>query len=73
MIQESFAELDSPWRSSLVRQWNPLKNGEFVLSDQPGLGVDLDEDTIAQHPYVPNSFPSLWDNEWVRKFTPKGK
>ena len=42
MIQESFAELDAPWRSSLVHQWNPLKNGEFVLSDQPGLGLDLD-------------------------------
>jgi galactonate dehydratase len=73
MIQESFAELDAPWRSSLVHGWNPLKNGEFVLSDQPGLGVDLDEDTIAQHPYLPNSFPSLWDKEWVQKFTQKKK
>jgi galactonate dehydratase len=73
MIQESFAELDAPWRSSLVHGWNPLKNGEFVLSDQSGLGVDLDEDTIAQHPYLPNSFPSLWDKEWVQKFTQKKK
>ena len=73
MIQESFAELDAPWRSSLVHGWNPLKNGEFVLSDQPGLGVDLDEDKIAQYPHVPNSFPSLWDREWVQKFTQKEK
>jgi hypothetical protein len=52
-----------------VRGWNPLKNGEFVLSDEPGFGIELDEDAIAKHPYVPDSFPSLWDRNWVSKFS----
>jgi galactonate dehydratase len=69
MIQEAFAEFDVPWRNSLVRGWNPINNGEFVLSDEPGLGLDIDEAVIAQHPYVQNAFPSLWDNQWLTNFT----
>jgi galactonate dehydratase len=69
MIQEAFAEFDVPWRNSLVRGWNPVKDGEFILSDEPGLGLDIDEAVIAQHPYVKNPFPSLWDNQWLTNFT----
>ena len=48
MIQENFAEFDVPWRSQLVRGWNPSRSGEFVLPEGPGLGVNIDEDAIAQ-------------------------
>ncbi len=69
MVQEAFAEFDIPWRNRLVRGWNPLQNGEFFLRDVPGLGLELDEEEIARHPYVKNSFPSLWEGEWLEKFT----
>lgn len=69
MIQESFAEFDVPWRASLVRGWNPVRNGELIVPDAPGLGIDIDEDAIAEHPYVQNPFPSLWDKTWTKKFT----
>ena len=69
MIQESFAEFDVPWRSSLVRGWNPVQNGELVVPDAPGLGIDIDEQAIAEHPYLQNPFPSLWDTAWTSKFT----
>jgi galactonate dehydratase len=72
MIQEAFGEFDVPWRNSLVRGWNPLRAGEFVLGDEPGLGIDIDEGIIAAHPYVPNAFPSLWDKEWLSNFTQRG-
>ncbi len=72
MIQEAFGEFDVPWRDCLVRGWNPLRDGEFVLSEQPGLGLELDEEEIARHPYVKNSFPSLWDRTWQEKFTHGG-
>lgn len=71
-IQEAFAEFDVPWRNDLVRGWNPLRQGEFVLSDEPGLGLDIDEGVIADHPYVKNAFPSLWDGEWLTNFTQDG-
>lgn len=68
MVQEAFAEFDVPWRSALVRGWQPLRGGEFILGDAPGLGIDIDEDEIARHPYVKNAFPSLWDGEWITNF-----
>jgi galactonate dehydratase len=69
LIQEAFAEFDVPWRDRLVRGWNPVRGGELILSDEPGLGLELDEDVIAEHPYVPNAFPSLWDEAWLKDFT----
>lgn len=69
MIQEAFGEFDVPWRNKLVRGWNPIRDGEFILSDEPGLGLDLDDDEIARHPYVQNAFPSLWDDGWLTNFT----
>jgi L-alanine-DL-glutamate epimerase-like enolase superfamily enzyme len=69
MIQEAFSEFDVPWRSELVAGWNPIKNGELVLGDAYGLGLELDENAIARHPYVANAFPSLWDREWQTNFT----
>ena len=72
-VQEAFAEYDVPWRDSLVRGWNPIRSGEYVLQDAPGLGIELDEDAIADHPYVEHAFPSLWDNTWLDDFTQNEK
>jgi galactonate dehydratase len=69
MIQEAFGEFDVPWRNDLVHGWNPIRGGEFFLTDDPGLGLALDDHAIAQHPYVANSFPSLWDADWLSNFT----
>ncbi len=68
-IQENFGDFDVPWRSALVRGWNPVHGGEFVVPDAPGLGLELDDAVIAQHPYVQNPFPSLWDDTWLKDFT----
>ena len=68
LIQEAYAEFDVPWRNDFVRGWNPIREGEFFLSDDPGLGIELDEAAIADYPYVKNTFPSLWDKEWTTDF-----
>jgi galactonate dehydratase len=69
MIQENFADYDVPWRHELVFGWNPVKNGEFELPEKPGLGIELNTKLCAEHPYRKNSFPSLWDKQWLKKFT----
>jgi galactonate dehydratase len=71
-IQEAFAEFDVPWRNQLVQGWNPLHNGAFTLPETPGLGLELDDEVIADHPYVPDAFPSLWDQGWMTGFTQRG-
>ena len=30
---------------------------------------ELDDAALARHPYVAGSFPSLWDEGWLTKFT----
>jgi galactonate dehydratase len=71
-VQEAFAEFDVPWRNALVRGWNPIRNGEYFLGDQPGLGLEIDEKVISDHPYQHNAFPSLWDGGWLTNFTQDG-
>ena len=68
LIQENFAEYDVCWRNDLVRGWNPVQNGEFLLPSGPGLGIELDTTVCEAHPYKENSFPSLWDTQWVQGF-----
>lgn len=69
MIQENFADYDVPWRHNLVFGWNPIKNGEFILPEKPGLGIELNTEVCKEHPYKKNSFPSLWDKQWLKDFT----
>jgi galactonate dehydratase len=73
LIQENFSDYDVPWRSELVCGWTPLRQGEFVLPEGPGLGIDLDVEACARHPYRKNTFPSLWDNRWIDEFTKTGE
>jgi len=68
-IQEDFSAFDVPWRKDLVRGWDPVREGTFVLPDKPGLGIELDVEACAAHPYVKNAFPSLWEKSWLKDFT----
>jgi galactonate dehydratase len=73
LMLESFAEFDVDWRNDLVGGWNPLKHGVLALPEAPGLGIELDERAIAEHPYKPLAFPSLWDASWRDEFTGTAK
>jgi galactonate dehydratase len=72
-IQENFADYDVPWRGEFVRGWNPARGGEFALPEGPGLGIEIDPAACAAHPYRRNSFPSLWDRQWLTNFTHDAK
>ena len=73
LIQENFSEYDVAWRNDLVFGWNPIENGKFKLPEGPGLGIELDIEACARHPYKKQAFPSLWDNTWLTGFTQKDK
>ena len=69
VIQENFAEYDVPWRSEYVFGAEFSRDGEFLLPDKPGLGIELNPEACTRHPYVKNTFPSLWEDQWLKEFT----
>ena len=71
-VQENFGDYDAPWRHDLVGGWQAVRDGEFLLPDKPGLGIELNLEVCAKHPFVKHAFPSLWDRRWIEEFT-KGK
>ena len=44
--------IDVPWRGAVVRETAVIEAGEMLIPDAPGLGIELDEDEAAQHPYI---------------------
>jgi galactonate dehydratase len=68
-VQENFAEYDAPWRNELITGADLFRGGEYILPERPGFGVELNERACSEHPYRKHTFPSLWDERWVKEFT----
>jgi galactonate dehydratase len=49
-FRQEFMVNDVPWRDACLSHPLPVENGFFVLPDRPGLGFDLDEAELLQHP-----------------------
>jgi len=51
-FRQEFMFNDVPWRDTIIDYpiHEMIKNGHLVLSDRPGLGVDILEDGIEKHP-----------------------
>lgn len=47
---EYFPDLP-PWRGDLIEGEERIVEGEYVVPDGPGLGVELDPEALAAHPY----------------------
>ncbi len=44
---------DIPWRKDLTTESLVFKDGCFEIPDRPGLGLELNEEAFADHPYQP--------------------
>lgn len=42
---------DVPWRAEIASETCRLVNGEMFISDEPGLGVDINEEALSKYPY----------------------
>ena len=49
-FRQEFMLKDVPWRDACLSKPLPIERGFFLLSDEPGLGVDLDERVLIEHP-----------------------
>ncbi len=45
-----YEEDDVPWQRELVTHPPRIDQGDLVLSDRPGWGADVDEETVRAHP-----------------------
>jgi galactonate dehydratase len=51
-FRQEFMFNDVPWRDTVIDQPIPLQNGKLILSDRPGLGIDLVEAEMEKHPGI---------------------
>ena len=48
ILEYPFGEI--PWRKDLTNPPEEIKKGHLILSDRPGLGLELDRKTVSEHP-----------------------
>ena len=55
---------DNPkWTNDILRTPLALRDGWLELSDAAGLGIELDLEVCAAHPYRPVDLPQLWHED----------
>ena len=65
-IQECFDDFSEPWVKGSVIGVPEVVNGYFELPTGPGLGIELNEDLIAEHPFRPGHM-NLWAENWHKR------
>ncbi len=51
-FRQEFIFKDVPWRDTVIDHPIEIENGQLILSDRPGLGVDLVEEEMEAHPGI---------------------
>ncbi len=67
-IQECLDDFDVPWKSQLVKGALEIKDGYITIPDRPGIGVELNEEVIKEHPYLEDAFFNMWGEGWEKDF-----
>lgn len=69
LIQEHFDAFNEPWTRELV-SWAPAidsETGHLDLPAGPGLGLELNLDVVAAHPYDPHAYLDVHQPGWERR------
>jgi galactonate dehydratase len=67
LIQECFDDFLVPWSREIMHGVPRVVDGYLEPSDVPGLGVELDEDAMSQHPYGQDFFIRLFEDGWEKR------
>jgi galactonate dehydratase len=51
-FRQEFMFTDVPWRDTVITHPIDIREGHLILSDRPGLGVDLVEEEMEAHPGI---------------------
>lgn len=74
LIQEHFDPFNEPWTRDLVT-WTPTlnpDNGHLSLPEGPGLGIDLNLEVAAAHPYDPKAYLDIYQEGWEKRLGQPG-
>ena len=69
LIQEHFDPFNEPWTYDLT-SWRPTidsRTGHLSLPDGPGLGLELNLDVAAAHPYDAAAYLDVHSEGWERR------
>jgi galactonate dehydratase len=66
-VQESFDEFNADWSRQIVDRPVLPVDGHVPVPSGPGLGIDLDWDRLADHPYERAHILRLFDPGWERR------
>lgn len=66
-VQEIFDEFNVEWESELVDHSARVIDGWIEIPDRPGLGVELDREACARHPYERTYFLPLFKSGWEKR------
>ena len=67
LIQECFDDFLEPWSREIMQGVPSVEKGYLTVPDAPGIGVALNEEEMAKHPYGPNKFLRLFEEGWERR------
>ncbi|MCC6444997.1 MAG: mandelate racemase/muconate lactonizing enzyme family protein [Armatimonadetes bacterium] len=69
-IHETFDEFnyeEVPWESRIVSGAVEIEDGFVQIPERPGLGIDLNLEEIARHPYQAQNYLPLFKPGWERR------
>ena len=66
-IHEIFDEFNEPWEKELVTNAVHVVDGYIEIGNRPGLGIDLNVDEIAKHPYQKGNHLPLFQPGWEQR------
>jgi galactonate dehydratase len=66
-VQEVFDEFNVDWEHEIVNYPVEIIDGYVSVPERPGLGIELNFDEIARHPYQEQNFLPLFAEGWQRR------
>lgn len=69
-IHEIFDEFNEPWEKEIVINPVEVVDGYIEIPERPGLGIDLNLEEIARHPYAQENQIQLFQVGWERRRSP---
>jgi galactonate dehydratase len=68
-VQEVFQTYDVDWVDDLLTEPIRIENGEIVVPDGPGFGIELDDDVVREHAYTGDNVDTinLFETGWERR------